>query len=645
MLRRIAEREENAEEKLNRLKRNLNLELESMRIQFEEWTKDSFSRQQTIHQLNKGFLYCNESFTSDSCLSSPVEVSSSSNVSSPLSVATISPPSKEKSSQHHSSYSSHSKDKGESEDKSKSSGKNSRRSSLSENSNNSSGTERKERMYKRLFSRDSNSQSARNSIAFSFRGSSGSTSSESEGEIRSHPIDPRVKILLEVFDSEFSEMSLFEFLSEPPSELSWSQLLKKMKEEIDSHSREKLEQYVKEKGIGNSQISEEKKKRIFKVMGWDEKRLIPGETDKKMKKKRKELSKGYLGKRAKTGTLTPEDIEFLFITSHSNDEALVKCALIALAEGSWPNEMFPGLRVRVLSENLLEPISTLAESGEVIIHNEIQPEHVEMLGMIAEGASGKVFKAKYKGKDVAVKRFDVTHISFSLEDFMHEIAMTSLIQNDNLCTFYGAGTNLPSPFIVCELMSKGTLSEFLTSCIEFMDLQGRLNFCISICKGMTYLHSLSVIHRDLKPHNIMINHNLNCKIIDFGTSRVIDNAMSGGLGTPAWMAPEVLQSDSYSEKADVYSFGIVMWEMWVAKEPFSDLQIFAIPGVVIEGKRPPIPDDIHPEYSRIMQKCWDQMPEKRPPFKDLVLQFEWMSKNFKEDSLTPNEGAGPPPIP
>jgi len=138
---------------------------------------------------------------------------------------------------------------------------------------------------------------------------------------------------------------------------------------------------------------------------------------------------------------------------------------------------------------------------------------------------------------------------------------------------------------------------------------------------------LGLIHRDLKSLNILLNDDLVCKIIDFGTSRAVtqDTQMTKNVGTTAWIAPEVLNtSKNYSSKADVYSFAIVMWELLTGDEPFKDLKIWAIPQHVLEGKRLPIPDGADKDYVEWMKKAWDENPDKRPSFDTLDKAFDEM---------------------
>jgi tRNA A-37 threonylcarbamoyl transferase component Bud32 len=366
--------------------------------------------------------------------------------------------------------------------------------------------------------------------------------------------------------------------------------------------------------------------------------------DGKIKKKfLKSLSKGSVEKKCKIGNISNEEIDILIEIATKDESIMLEIkekereemnlnACISLATLAYPVERISGIRTKILNNNLLNIFLNYAREQKLSVHLEIPPSEIEKGSLLAEGASAKVFKAKWKGKDVALKVFDPEHISFSYDEFRRELALLVMLENDNLVPCYGACTQLTngSLYIISEIMTKGNLKNFIKEMKKFIDLKMILRLTCDIVKGMKWLHSLNIIHRDLKSFNILVNSNMKCKIIDFGTSRVVDHVkkMTGNLGTPAWMAPEVLTNAKYSQKADVYSFGIVMWELLTGEEPFHDMKTWAIPDAVISGKRPPIPKDVDKIYVAIMEQAWHQEPEMRPTFEQLDLAFEYLLKKY-----------------
>lgn len=110
-----------------------------------------------------------------------------------------------------------------------------------------------------------------------------------------------------------------------------------------------------------------------------------------------------------------------------------------------------------------------------------------------------------------------------------------------------------------------------------------------------------------------------CKIIDYGASRVdVDTNMTGNIGTLAWMAPEMFSGTTYSEKIDVYSFAIVLYELVVREVPFAGENAFSLPVQVAKGLRPKIPKNIPKKWVKLITQCWQEKPSKRPPFPKIV---------------------------
>ncbi len=120
------------------------------------------------------------------------------------------------------------------------------------------------------------------------------------------------------------------------------------------------------------------------------------------------------------------------------------------------------------------------------------------------------------------------------------------------------------------------------------------------------------------------------KIIDFGNSRIVgSDDSSGALGTTQWMAQEVIAGNSsYTQKADVFSFGVVLWELVTRKVPWEELQMWEIPVVVGRGERPPIPKDVIPRFSQLIASCWQANPSKRPTCTQISEEITKMGEEF-----------------
>ncbi|KOM54111.1 hypothetical protein LR48_Vigan10g000300 [Vigna angularis] len=148
---------------------------------------------------------------------------------------------------------------------------------------------------------------------------------------------------------------------------------------------------------------------------------------------------------------------------------------------------------------------------------------------------------------------------------------------------------------------------------------------LDVARGMAYVHGLGLIHRDLKSDNLLIFGDKSIKIADFGVARieVLTEGMTPETGTYRWMAPEMIQHRPYTQKVDVYSFGIVLWELITGMLPFQNMTaVQAAFAVVTKNVRPIIPNDCLPVLREIMTRCWDPNPDIRPPFTEIVGMLE-----------------------
>jgi serine/threonine protein kinase len=264
---------------------------------------------------------------------------------------------------------------------------------------------------------------------------------------------------------------------------------------------------------------------------------------------------------------------------------------------------------------------------------------------LSKGTSGTVSKAHWRGMDVAVKQFYYVDDSRdrgrlagggargseTLESFENEVFLMKNLDHANLVRFFGAQCKPPSLCIVMELM-KGSLADLLYGKMskgvdQTLTPARQLSVMKDIAAGMAFLHSHSVIHRDLKSANCLFNRQLVVKICDFafskfrlagGASGATSAAFETSVGTPAWMAPEVLRGDEYTLRADVYSYGVITWEVLAKRQPFAELNNFQIINQVGMGQATlPMPETAALLWHRVAAACWDRNPKMRPTFAQL----------------------------
>ena len=252
----------------------------------------------------------------------------------------------------------------------------------------------------------------------------------------------------------------------------------------------------------------------------------------------------------------------------------------------------------------------------------------------AQGAFGKLYRGTYNGEEVAIKLLerpenDLGKAQLMEQQFQQEVIMLATLKHPNIVRFIGACRKPMVWCIVTEYAKGGSVRQFLTKRQNRQNrsvpLKLAVNQALDVARGMAYVHGLGMIHRDLKSDNLLIFGDKSIKIADFGVARieVQTEGMTPETGTYRWMAPEMIQHRPYTQKVDVYSFGIVLWELITGMLPFQNMTaVQAAFAVVNKGVRPIIPNDCLPVLSEIMTRCWDANPEVRPPFPEVVKMLE-----------------------
>ncbi|XP_042478436.1 uncharacterized protein LOC122059610 [Macadamia integrifolia] len=268
---------------------------------------------------------------------------------------------------------------------------------------------------------------------------------------------------------------------------------------------------------------------------------------------------------------------------------------------------------------------------------------LEELSELGSGTFGTVYHGKWRGTDVAIKRIKKSCFAGRsseqerlTKDFWREAQILSNLHHPNVVAFYGvvpdgAGGTMAT---VTEFMVNGSLRHVLIRKDRTLDRRKRLIIAMDAAFGMEYLHSKNIVHFDLKCDNLLVNMRDSqrpvCKVGDFGLSRIKRNTLvSGGVrGTLPWMAPELLNGSSsrVSEKVDVFSFGIAMWEILTGDEPYANMHCGAIIGGIVNNSlRPPIPERCDPEWRKLMEQCWSPDPAARPSFTEITNRLRRMS--------------------
>ncbi|XP_022921919.1 uncharacterized protein LOC111430035 [Cucurbita moschata] len=273
----------------------------------------------------------------------------------------------------------------------------------------------------------------------------------------------------------------------------------------------------------------------------------------------------------------------------------------------------------------------------------IKNSDLEELRELGSGTFGTVYHGKWRGTDVAIKRINdrcfagkPSEQDRMREDFWNEANKLADLHHPNVVAFYGIVLDGPGGSVatVTEYMVNGSLRNALLKNEKSLDKRKRLLIAMDVAFGMEYLHRKNIVHFDLKSDNLLVNlrdpHRPICKVGDLGLSKVKRQTLiSGGVrGTLPWMAPELLNGSSnmVSEKVDVFSFGIVLWELLTGEEPYANLHYgVIIGGIVSNTLRPEVPESCDPEWRSLMERCWSSELSERPSFTEIAHELRSMA--------------------
>lgn len=257
----------------------------------------------------------------------------------------------------------------------------------------------------------------------------------------------------------------------------------------------------------------------------------------------------------------------------------------------------------------------------------LQPEDFDQEKKpIAKGTYGQVFKGKWKSLPVAMKRHHNDEAEVS-----REVTLLTALRHHNIIVYYGTVTLYGEYYIVTELAENGSLWGFIhSSNPPSVDPARSLFWAKGIASGAHYLHQQDCLHRDLKSPNILLKDDLTAKICDFGCAKYTDKNPHGApqsdiRGTYEWMSPEAIEwkTKTITKASDVYSYGIVLYELFTHEEPFCHLVNCSrhdLPSKILRGERPS--SNKQTKVDLLMRQCWEEEPGRRPSFSDILSELK-----------------------
>ncbi|XP_056631958.1 mitogen-activated protein kinase kinase kinase 11 isoform X2 [Diorhabda sublineata] len=318
-------------------------------------------------------------------------------------------------------------------------------------------------------------------------------------------------------------------------------------------------------------------------------------------------------------------------------EVLSEDAKISGDEGWWTGKI--GDKVGIFPSNFVahqDPGQDFSDHYNNIIADidpvKIDFSELELEEVIGVGGFGKVYRGIWKNREVAVKaaRQDAdADASVTLENVIKEAKLFCLLRHENIVSLEGVCLQEPNLCLVLEYCRGGSLNRILAGRKIRPDVL--VDWAIQIARGMDYLHCtapISLIHRDLKSSNVLLSEAIEnddiqlktLKITDFGLAReVYKTTRMSQAGTYAWMAPEVIKNSTFSKASDVWSYGVLLWELLTGETPYKGIDTLAVAyGVAVNKLTLPIPSTCPQPWRELMEKCWESDPHRRPSFEQIL---------------------------
>lgn len=328
-----------------------------------------------------------------------------------------------------------------------------------------------------------------------------------------------------------------------------------------------------------------------------------------------------------------------------------------------PRDIYPSLDFGICSSPLAKPScgSTFqvpgqrfhGKSGTRLWSSVVHWEQLRSIESVGSGGFGSVYKAEYFGETVALKKVkkQSRHRLASRQSFWAELNAAHL-RHKHVVRVIAATTCIPGDFgdggnigvILMEFVGSRNLQQLIYECVEPLREDRWLRYSADIAAGLRFLHAHSIVHLDIKPANVLISGQDLCKIADFGCSLKLDRGceVSAGSsrvshvgGTYTHRSPELLKGEAVSPRADIFSFGITMWQLITRKQPYCGDRQHVLYAVVAHDLRPCV--EQQPEFTcergrrcrTLLERCWSREVQCRPSAQELLLALEQLRSGLE----------------
>jgi serine/threonine protein kinase len=281
----------------------------------------------------------------------------------------------------------------------------------------------------------------------------------------------------------------------------------------------------------------------------------------------------------------------------------------------------------------------------------ISASEVKLKNKVGEGAFAEILRGEWRGLAVAVKKafkpdegpIAGKYAEADIADiFFREVKIMSKLHHPNIVMVMAACVEPENRLFIMELCHTDLFAYLHSG--EEIQVKDRLEMAIGAASALFFLHSFkpALLHRDIKSSNFLVDFMGNVKLTDFGLCATKGSDHSFGFttqsaddahkGTPAYMAPECLKTESFDEKSDVWSFGVVLWELITRQIPWEGLEPTRIYAEVTTGNRLKVPDNsgFPADYVTLMRSCWLDHPKDRPSFREILKKLRSIKKSLKK---------------
>ncbi|GLD51251.1 ephrin type-B receptor 3-like isoform X1 [Lates japonicus] len=296
----------------------------------------------------------------------------------------------------------------------------------------------------------------------------------------------------------------------------------------------------------------------------------------------------------------------------------------------------PGVKVYIDPFTYEDPNDAIHEFAKEIDISCVKIEEVIGAGEFGEVCRGRLKQAGRREMVVAIKTLKAGYTERQRRDFLAEASIMGQFDHPNVIRLEGVLTRSCPVLIITEFMENGALDSFLRLNDGRFTMTQLVGMLRGIAAGMKYLSDMNYVHRDLAARNILVNSNLVCKVSDFGLSRFLDDTSAdptytsslGGKIPIRWTAPEAIAFRKFTSASDVWSYGIVMWEVVsYGESPYWDMSNQDVMTAVEQDYRLPPPMDCPMVLHQLMLECWMKERNLRPKFSRIVSTLDKLLRN------------------